>query len=151
MTVGTIRSSITNFSLFVTLGCTFLVLAIGHYRGGDETYLKVGGYFGMISASLGWYLVCAGIWNKGNSYITLPLGEFPWAEKADLQQVGHRPKLERESKGDTSWVASEENEKPRSSIARPKSFVLPKDAVSRPKSLGLPPFYSYMYSQSNKI
>jgi hypothetical protein len=159
MTVGTIRSSITNFGLFLTLGFAFLSLAIGHYRGGDQVYLKMGGYLGLISASLGWYLVCAGIWNKGNSYITLPLGEFSWAEKKDeapVSQSKHRGSFDTGSYKSEHWSQarpiSEAKPKPRpDSTARPQSFTLPKEAVARPKSMGLPPFYSYMYAHSRKV
>lgn len=40
-----------------------------------------GGVFGLITATLAWYNAAAGLWNKGNSFIQLPLGHFPWAEK----------------------------------------------------------------------
>lgn len=162
LTIATIRSSVTNFSLFLTLGFTFLTLAIGHYRGGDEDWLHAGGVFGLISASLGWYLVCAGIWNKGNSYITLPVGQFPWAEKDPVEpQADPKHRSFQLSEKSDPWPLQSQNEvsepyrtetKPgHESVVRPKSFALPTEAVARPKSLGLPPFYSYMYMQSRKI
>jgi succinate-acetate transporter protein len=86
MTVGTIRSSVAFFGLFFTLTMAFLMLAIGFYLNKNLTWIKIGGWFGLITAMFAWYNAVAGVWNAGNSYITLPLGKFPWAE-----QVGRRP------------------------------------------------------------
>lgn len=58
----------------------FLLLAIGYYRGEDETFLKAGGWFGLVTALLAWYNALAGLLNRGNSFITVPLGTFPWAD-----------------------------------------------------------------------
>jgi uncharacterized protein len=82
LTVGTIRSSVAFFSLFLCLTMAFLLLAIGHYLGEDQDFLKAGGWFGLVTALLAWYNALAGLWNKGNSFITVPLGQFPWAENA---------------------------------------------------------------------
>jgi succinate-acetate transporter protein len=79
--VGTLRSSVAFFGLFFTLTMAFLMLAIGYYRGEDENFLKAGGYFGLFTALFAWYNAMAGLWNPGNSYISLPLGQFPWAAK----------------------------------------------------------------------
>ena len=57
------------------------MLAIGHYDPTNVAWIRAGGYFGLITAMFAWYNAVAIIWNQGNSYITLPLGEFPWAEK----------------------------------------------------------------------
>lgn len=89
LTVGTIRSNVAFFGLFFTLTMAFLMLAIGYYRGEDEHYLKLGGWFGLITASFAWYNALAAIWNTGNSWITLPVGQFPWAEK-EHSHVGRR-------------------------------------------------------------
>jgi hypothetical protein len=89
--VGTLRSSVAFFGLFFTLTLAFFSLAIGHYLGGDEDWLKAGGWFGLMTASLAWYNALSGLWNKGNSFITVPLGQFPWAEKGQ-PHVGRRPR-----------------------------------------------------------
>ena len=90
MTVGTLRSSVAFFGLFFTLTMAFLMLAIGYYRGKDTNFIKAGGYFGLITALFAWYNALSGVWNKGNSFIQLPVGQFPWAEKGH-PHVGHRP------------------------------------------------------------
>jgi len=59
----------------------FLILAIGYYNDSNESVIKVGGYFGLIAPLLAWYNAFAEAWNVGNSYLDLPLGQFPWAEK----------------------------------------------------------------------
>ena len=66
------------------------MLAIGNYLGGDENWLKAGGWFGLITALFAWYNAVAALWNPGNSFIQLPLGQFPWAEKG-RPHIDHKP------------------------------------------------------------
>jgi uncharacterized protein len=80
MLVATLRTHLALFALFGTLTMAFLFLAIGEYSG-MLIFHRMGGGFGLITALLAWYNAAAGIWNTKNSFIKLPLGEFPWAEK----------------------------------------------------------------------
>lgn len=80
MTVGTVRTSFAFFGLFVSLSATFFILAIGCYNDQNADCMKVGGYFGLITALFGWYNGCALMWNRDNSWITLPVGQFRWAK-----------------------------------------------------------------------
>jgi uncharacterized protein len=82
MTVATLRTTVALFSLFFVLAIAFYFLAAGNYRGGDETLLKVGGYFGLGAAFLAWYNAMAGLWTPENSFIALPLGHFPWSPRS---------------------------------------------------------------------
>ena len=91
MTVGTLRSSVAFFGLFFTLTMAFLLLAIGYYLGENESFIKAGGWFGLVTAMFAWYNALTGLWNTGNSFIALPLGQFPWAEKGQ-PPVGRRPR-----------------------------------------------------------
>jgi len=91
LTVGTLRSSIAFFGLFFFLTITFMLLAIGYYMGQNENFLKAGGWFGLLTALFAWYNAVAALWNPGNSFIKLPLGQFPWAEKG-RPHVGHKPR-----------------------------------------------------------
>lgn len=91
MTVGTLRSSVAFFGLFFTLTMAFMCLAIGHYLQGQAGWIKAGGAFGLVTALFAWYNAVAGLWNVGNSFIKLPLGQFPWAEKG-RPHVGRKPK-----------------------------------------------------------
>ena len=81
MTVGTIRTSVSFFGLFVVLSATFLILAVGCYDDANVQWIKAGGYFGLITALFSWYNGCALMWNDDNSWMTLPQGRFPWAKK----------------------------------------------------------------------
>jgi len=82
LTVATIRSSMAFFGLFSTVTMAFLMNAIGYYNDSDENFIKAGGYFGLVASLLAWYIAFAEVWNGGNSYIHLPLGQFPWAERS---------------------------------------------------------------------
>jgi uncharacterized protein len=78
MTVGTLRTTLALFSLFFILTIALALLAVGNYRGGgDNEYIKAGGYFGIAAAFLAWYNAMAGLWNVQNSWIKLPLGKLP--------------------------------------------------------------------------
>ena len=68
----------------------FLLLAIGFYLGENESFIKAGGWFGLVTALFAWYNALTGLLNKGNSFITLPLGQFPWAER--VQPEVRRPR-----------------------------------------------------------
>lgn len=67
------------------------MLAVGYYLGENVACIKAGGYLGLIAALLAWYNGFAGVWNKSNSWIQLPLGQFPWAVKG-RPHVGHAVK-----------------------------------------------------------
>jgi uncharacterized protein len=81
LTVGALRSSIAFFGLFFFLTITFMCLAIGYYLGESVSWIKAGGWFGLLTALFAWYNAVAALWTPGNSFIHLPLGAFPWAEK----------------------------------------------------------------------
>jgi succinate-acetate transporter protein len=60
-----------------------MTLAAGYYMGEDIRFIKVGGYLGLIGSLFAWYNAMAALWNIENSWISLPLGQFPWAEKTN--------------------------------------------------------------------
>jgi len=92
--VGTLRSSIAFFGLFFTLAMAFMMLAIGYYKGENVNFIKAGGWFGLLAALFAWYNAVAALWNPGNSFIRLPVGQFPWAERG-TSHVGRRPRGEK--------------------------------------------------------
>ena len=79
MTVGTLRTTLAMFALFFNLTMAFILLASGYYMGANSELIKLGGGFGLIAAFLAWYNAMAGIWNPENSFVTLPVVQFPWA------------------------------------------------------------------------
>jgi uncharacterized protein len=80
MLIATLRTHVVLFSLLLSVIMTFAMLMIGFYRNQDVAFIKAGGVFGLLVSAIAWYNACAEIWNHGNSWITLPLGTFPWAE-----------------------------------------------------------------------
>ncbi len=86
--ICTTRSSIAFFGLFLTLDLAFLMLAIGRFKlvsgAPNVSFTKAGGAFGFMSAILAWYVALAGIATRENSFVKVPLGEFPW--NAELQK-----------------------------------------------------------------
>jgi len=86
MLIATLRTHLALFGLFATLTLAFLMLAISEYLGGNAGFGKAGGYFGLITATLAWYNAASGLWNPTNSFIKLPVGHFPWAEKAEKSE-----------------------------------------------------------------
>jgi uncharacterized protein len=88
LTIATLRSSVAFFGLFFNLALTLLILAIGFYNNKNVHCIKAGGYVGLITAAFGWYNGVSLIWNKENSWITLPEGKFPWAKEGHYR-AGH--------------------------------------------------------------
>lgn len=86
MLICTLRSTIAFFFLFLTLDLAFLCLAIGYLdRTGPTTpnkpLVQAGGYFGIFSAFAAWYNAVAGILDRSNSFVLVPVAHFPWSEK----------------------------------------------------------------------
>ena len=94
------------FTVFLTVGhfallCLFRSILHPyngfHYVGNrllqrrGKNCLKAGGWFGLITALFAWYNAIAALWNPGNSFIKLPVGQFPWAEKG-RPHVGRKPR-----------------------------------------------------------
>jgi len=80
--VATIRTNVALFSLFLTLMIVFALLASGYFMGSDETLIKASGYLGIITALIAFYNAMANLWTYENSYIKLPVGQFPWSERS---------------------------------------------------------------------
>ena len=53
--IGTLRSSVAFFLLFFTLTLAFFMLATGYYLDENQSWIKAGGWFGLMTASLAWY------------------------------------------------------------------------------------------------
>ena len=66
------------------------MLVIGVYRGHDLFFIRIAGGGGLAVAILAWYEAFAEVWNHGNSWITLPVGTFPWAENGKWNQKRER-------------------------------------------------------------
>ena len=86
MSIASIRTNLVLFSLFTSVIITLTFLTIGFYRGHDLLFIRIAGGSGLAIAILAWYDAFAKVWNHGNSWITLPVGTFPWAENGKWNQ-----------------------------------------------------------------
>ena len=62
-------------ALFAVLTVTFIFLTIGNF-GNSTGIIKVGGYFGLITAAIAWYGVLANVLNTTRGKAVLPLFPF---------------------------------------------------------------------------
>ncbi len=76
MFIGTLRSNVALIAVFAVLALTFLCLTIGNLEG-SSTFIKLGGYLGVITAILAWYTALAGLLSSSKSAFSLPV--FPIA------------------------------------------------------------------------
>ncbi|KAH8430961.1 acetate uptake transporter family protein [Aspergillus melleus] len=82
----TVKSTVTFFSLFLSLDLAFLLLGIGYMRRDamevpNAAIIKSGGFFALLAAFLAWYIALAGIADDSNSFFIIPVFHFPWSEK----------------------------------------------------------------------
>jgi len=61
MTVAATRVSGAILAVFVLLTITFLILAIGWFDKESSTWIKIGGYLGIVTALAAWYASFAGV------------------------------------------------------------------------------------------
>jgi succinate-acetate transporter protein len=66
------------FGVFLTLGATEIVLAIGQFNAGSAVLptgtIKVGGYIGLVTALVAWYTSMAGVAGGMGGRLRLPVG-----------------------------------------------------------------------------
>ena len=66
------------FGVFLTLGATEIVLAIGFFNAGSAVnptgLIKVGGYIGLVTALVAWYTSMAGVAGGMGGRLRLPVG-----------------------------------------------------------------------------
>ena len=67
------RSSRAVQAIFVALTITFALLSAGAFTGGASLTV-IGGYFGLLTAFLAFYLAAAEVINEGNGKVILPVG-----------------------------------------------------------------------------
>jgi succinate-acetate transporter protein len=75
MWLGTLRTNVVLSALFASLTLTFLLLTVAEYKGNGGLRVKrAGGFFGIITAIIAWYLGLAGVLTHENCFFTLPVG-----------------------------------------------------------------------------
>ncbi|MFC7277555.1 acetate uptake transporter [Paractinoplanes rhizophilus] len=73
MTVAATRVSLAVLAVFAALTLTFLFLTLGEFV--DESFTKVGGWLGIITAIIAWYASFAAVTNATYKRVVLPV--FP--------------------------------------------------------------------------
>ncbi|KAG0631273.1 hypothetical protein M758_1G240100 [Ceratodon purpureus] len=75
MWLATLRSNIALSTLFAFLTVTFLLLTISDFRN-SHGFKRAGGFMGIFTAIIAWYIALAGILTHENSYFVLPVGNL---------------------------------------------------------------------------
>jgi uncharacterized protein len=78
MLVMSTQLNVAVFGVFLTLGLTEIVLAIGQFNAGSAVLptgtIKVGGYIGLLTALVAWYTSMAGVAGGMGGRLRLPVG-----------------------------------------------------------------------------
>ncbi|ORX68020.1 hypothetical protein DL89DRAFT_278836 [Linderina pennispora] len=69
--LATLRTNLGLCLLFAFLDITFILLCAGDWTGKSDV-TKAGGYFGLFTALIAWYIAASDLINTGNSYFNLP-------------------------------------------------------------------------------
>ena len=74
--LGTLRSNLALMGVFFFLFLTFLALTIGWLGGGSThtTFVRIGGWLGIVTALVAWYTALAGVLAAGKAMFNLPTG-----------------------------------------------------------------------------
>jgi len=74
MWFGTLRTNLALSALFAFLTLTFLLLSIAEFKRASGLRVKrAGGWFGIFTAIIAWYIALAGLLTHENSFFTLPV------------------------------------------------------------------------------
>lgn len=77
MLIGSMRVNAAVFGVFLTLEITEILLAIGFFNishGGTQWWLHAGGWAGIVTAGVAWYVSAAGVMNGVAGRVVLPVG-----------------------------------------------------------------------------
>ncbi|KAK3678830.1 Accumulation of DYads [Recurvomyces mirabilis] len=93
----TLKSTVAFSSLLFFVWLTFLFLFIA-YLGAQTNgtgmptvgWVRAGGATGIIAAFIAWYNMLAGLCDKSNSFIVIPVVHFPWSEKGREDRAANR-------------------------------------------------------------
>jgi succinate-acetate transporter protein len=61
---------------------------------------KAGGGFGILAAFIAWWNMLAGLADRGNSFVLIPVLHFPWSEKGRDRKRDRQASLRDVEKGD---------------------------------------------------
>jgi uncharacterized protein len=72
MTVASLRTTVAIFAVFALLTITFFLLGIGN-SGAHTNIVKLGGWFGLVTAAAAWYASFAAVTNSTFGRVVLPV------------------------------------------------------------------------------
>jgi succinate-acetate transporter protein len=72
--IGSLRTSIAMELVLILMFVSFLLLTIGELGGVNTTLLIIGGWFGIVSGLVAWYVALADMLRAGNGPFQLPMG-----------------------------------------------------------------------------
>ena len=79
MLIASTRINMSVFLVFLTLEITEIILFIGFLNSGNAGTIKLGGYFGILTAFVAWYGSAAVVINSLRSKPILPVGKALWS------------------------------------------------------------------------
>jgi succinate-acetate transporter protein len=82
MLLWSTRLNLGIFGVFLTLEATEILLFLGNFGLGGTILIKVGGYVGVLTALVAWYVSAAVVINSMGPRPFLPVGGPLWAEQA---------------------------------------------------------------------
>ncbi len=91
MLLWSTRVNVAVFMVFLTLGATEVILAIGFFTE-LEDLVKAGGVAGIVTAAVAWYTSAAGVANGMAGRTVLPVGGPMWKEPRQLT-LGDMPRM----------------------------------------------------------
>ncbi|CAN6651563.1 ammonia transport outward protein 2 [Trichomonascus vanleenenianus] len=80
MCLATLRTTVANFALFFCLSITFLLLASAEYTA-KVGVAKAGGWFGLITSFIAWYVAYKAIANRENTFVLVRDFKMPGSKK----------------------------------------------------------------------
>jgi succinate-acetate transporter protein len=90
MMLWSLRVNVGVFGLFLTLEATEILLLIG-FLGSHVSMIRIGGYVGVLTAAVAWYVSAATVVNSMGTRPVLPLGRPLWPEAGAA--AGATPKV----------------------------------------------------------
>jgi succinate-acetate transporter protein len=72
--LGSLRTNLAFLIVLALMFLSFLLLTIGELAGASAILLVIGGWLGIVSALVAWYVALAGMVNGGHSVFRLPTG-----------------------------------------------------------------------------
>ncbi|HLJ58841.1 MAG TPA: acetate uptake transporter [bacterium] len=87
MMLWSTRANVAVFLVFLTLEVTEILLFIGFFSG-SVSFIRLGGYVGIITALVAWYTSAAGVVNSMSPTPVLPVGGPLWAPPRVAQRPG---------------------------------------------------------------